>query len=142
VLVHRPAYDDWSLPKGKTEPMEDDEDAALREVMEETGLSCELGQELPSVTYLDRRGRRKTVRYWAMTVTPAAAATDRLEPAPKGRGEVDELCWVPLDLARHQMTYARDSLVLGALEDLLGSDVRGQEADDALEGKPERDEAG
>ena len=74
VLVHRPAYDDWALPKGKVEQRESDEDAALREVREETGLSCRLGPELPSTTYRDAEGRPKVVRYWAMTVLPGTGA--------------------------------------------------------------------
>lgn len=70
VLVHRPAYDDWALPKGKAKPLESDEGTALREVKEETGLVCRLGPPLPSTTYLDADGRHKVVRYWAMTVVP------------------------------------------------------------------------
>src|ERR1700730_879807 len=67
VIVHRQAYDDWSLPKGKVDPGETDEQTARREVEEETGLVCRLGAELPSTSYRDRHGRRKVVRYWAMT---------------------------------------------------------------------------
>ena len=58
VLVHRPRYDDWSLPKGKLEPGESWEDGALREVEEETGLRCELGEELdPTATPTARAAR-------------------------------------------------------------------------------------
>src|ERR687895_190115 len=66
LVVHRPRYDDWSLPKGKNDPGESDADCALREVREETGFSCRLGAELPSTSYRDNKGRPKTVRYWAM----------------------------------------------------------------------------
>jgi 8-oxo-dGTP diphosphatase len=106
VLVHRPAYDDWSLPKGKIEVGETEEDAALREVEEETGLRCRLGEELPSTSYHDRIGRPKTVRYWAMT--PAAGDV-------AARHEVDEAVWLPLSEARRRLTYARDRAVLDAL---------------------------
>src|SRR5699024_9721130 len=68
LLVHRPAYDDWTFPKGKNDDGEDDEAAALREVLEETGLRCTLGPELASSRYVDAKGRDKVVRYWAMTV--------------------------------------------------------------------------
>ena len=68
LLVHRPGHRDWSLPKGKVEPDEAEEDCALREVAEETGLECLLGPELGGTRYRDRRGRDKAVRYWAMTV--------------------------------------------------------------------------
>src|SRR4051812_2537023 len=61
AVVHRPRYDDWSLPKGKLDAGESWEDAALREVAEETGLRCRLLDELPAVPYTDRRGRPKRV---------------------------------------------------------------------------------
>lgn len=88
VLVHRPRYDDWSLPKGKAHRGESDEDTALREVEEETGLRCELGPELVTVRYRTERGEDKTVRWWAMTVhrDGGFVADD----------EVDELRWVTL----------------------------------------------
>jgi 8-oxo-dGTP pyrophosphatase MutT (NUDIX family) len=62
LLVHRPRYGDWSLPKGKAKRGETDEECALREVEEETGLRCALGRELASTEYLDRRDRPKVVR--------------------------------------------------------------------------------
>ena len=106
LLVHRPRYDDWSLPKGKLEQGEGDEDCARREVAEETGLACELGPELPNQRYLDHRGRDKVVRYWAMSV---AAGDGRLDH------EVDEVAWLPLPAARQRLTYVRDAEVLDAL---------------------------
>ena len=57
--MHRPRYDDWSLPKGKLDPGETWEDGALREVWEETGLGCALGRELSPSFYADRKGRRR-----------------------------------------------------------------------------------
>ena len=69
VLVHRPAYDDWTLPKGKARRGESDEDCALREVEEETGLRCERGRELATSSYLDAADREKLVRYWLMHPT-------------------------------------------------------------------------
>ena len=59
LLVHRPAYDDWSFPKGKLELGESEEDAAIREVEEETGLRCRLERELATTRYRDARGRRR-----------------------------------------------------------------------------------
>ena len=106
LLVHRPRYDDWTVPKGKLGAGEDHATAARREVEEETGLRCTLGEELPSTSYVDRKGRPKRVRYWAMT--PAGG-----EFTPSD--EVDEVRWVPLPAAVEQLTYPRDRAVLDAL---------------------------
>lgn len=106
LLVHRPRYDDWSLPKGKCDDGEADEVCARREVAEETGLCGPLGPELPSQRYRDQKGRDKVVRYWAME---APAGDGRLEH------EVDEVAWLTLDGARQRLSYARDIEVLDAL---------------------------
>ena len=68
AMIHRPSYDDWTFPKGKRDPGETTKECALREVLEETGLVCELGIELTRTAYIDRKGRPKSVRYWTMTV--------------------------------------------------------------------------
>jgi 8-oxo-dGTP pyrophosphatase MutT (NUDIX family) len=107
VLVHRPRYDDWTLPKGKLFEGETEEAAALREVEEETGLRCELGRELGTTSYRDALGRRKTARYWEMTPIDG-----ELVPT----NEVDEARWVPLDDAAEMLTYARDRELLERLE--------------------------
>jgi 8-oxo-dGTP diphosphatase len=107
LVVHRPKYDDWTFPKGKAEPGETDEQTALREVEEETGLRCELGRELPSRSYTDSKGRAKTVRYWEMTPTGG-------EDGPQS--EVDELRWLPPADAEELLTYERDLEVLRAVE--------------------------
>ena len=99
AVVHRPKYDDWTFPKGKLDPGESFEQAALREVKEETGFDCELGDELAATTYHDRHGRPKIVRWWAMT--PVGG---EFEP----NDEVDELRWVVPDEARAMLTYPRD----------------------------------
>jgi 8-oxo-dGTP diphosphatase len=120
VLVHRPAYDDWALPKGKAKAVESDEETALREVREETGLRCRLGPELPTTTYPLEDGRLKTVRYWAMTaLTGPDQPPGKLTPTAEGESEVDDLCWVPLSQAHQRLTYARDVVVLDALEQLV-----------------------
>jgi 8-oxo-dGTP diphosphatase len=105
LLVHRPRYDDWTLPKGKLEDGESWEDGALREVEEETGLSCELGEEVGRTRYVDSRGRNKEVRYFAMTSDGEGAA----------QNEVDELRWVPLEDAAALLTYDRDADLLSRL---------------------------
>jgi 8-oxo-dGTP diphosphatase len=105
VVVHRPKYDDWSLPKGKCERGETESDCALREVTEETGLRCELGPELAPSAYVDRKGRPKVVRWWAMTV---------LDGAFTPGDEVDELRWVDAAEARRVLSYDRDLEVLAS----------------------------
>jgi 8-oxo-dGTP diphosphatase len=111
MLVHRPRYDDWSFPKGKCEPRESDEAAALREVDEETGLRCRLGAELETVEYRDGQGRPKVVRYWAMTVE---SSTPR---SPDD--EVDTTRWLPLDEAQVLLSYERDRIVARSLLNVL-----------------------
>jgi 8-oxo-dGTP diphosphatase len=111
LVVHRPKYDDWTLPKGKAEPGEDDIATALREVTEETGLDCTLGPELARIHYTDHNGHPKVVRYWAMT------ADDGPPFAPNR--EVDEVAWLPLAEAATRLTYERDRPALDALVDAL-----------------------
>ena len=89
AIIHRPAYDDWTLPKGKVEPDESAEECALREVWEETGFKCELVRPLGCTAYVDRRGRNKVACYWSM-----------------------ELLWLPLEDAVDRLTYSRDKALL------------------------------
>jgi 8-oxo-(d)GTP phosphatase len=105
VLVHRPRYDDWSLPKGKLETGESELDGALREVAEETGLVCKAGRFLGRIAYVDNRGRPKTVAYWEME--PVAGSFER-------GGEVDEVVWTTVPDALPKLTYERDRAVLRA----------------------------
>src|SRR5205823_524718 len=64
LIVHRPKYDDWTFPKGKLDRDETEEQAALREVEEETGFRTKLGPEVGTTSYTDPEDRPKTVRYW------------------------------------------------------------------------------
>jgi 8-oxo-dGTP pyrophosphatase MutT (NUDIX family) len=107
ALVHRPRYDDWTLPKGKLDPGESFAQAALREVEEETGLRARLVRELPPTSY-DVSGRPKIVRYWLMEVDDATPFVPN--------DETDELRWVALDEALRLLTYERDRDVLRAVD--------------------------
>jgi 8-oxo-dGTP pyrophosphatase MutT (NUDIX family) len=100
LLVHRPRYDDWSLPKGKLRLGESWEAAALREVEEETGLRCELGELVGATRY-----GLKEVRYFRMTC----------EGEPQAQNEVDEVRWVRLTEAAALLTYERDADLLSRL---------------------------
>ena len=107
LLIHRPAYDDWSLPKGKAKTGERLETAALREVEEETGLICLIERALGTIFYVDRRGRDKVVWYWLMRpVAGEFAASD----------EVDEERWLPVETALATLSYDHDGDLLRRIE--------------------------
>ena len=99
AVVHRPRYDDWSLPKGKLDRGESFEDAAVREVLEETGLRCRLRDELEPVTYVDNKDRPKIVRSWLM---------EPLSRTFEPNDEVDEVRWLEPAEAAEQLSYERD----------------------------------
>ena len=105
AVVHRPKYDDWSLPKGKLDPGETFEEAALREVLEETGVRARLVRELPSVEYTVR-DRPKLVRYWLMSVES--------DPGFAPNDEVDAVRWLSPADAVELLTYDRDKGVVEA----------------------------
>jgi 8-oxo-dGTP pyrophosphatase MutT (NUDIX family) len=108
LLVHRPRYDDWSLPKGKADPGERDEETALREVEEETGLRCTLGAPAGRTRYRDSKGRDKVVHYWLMEPEPDAAADGAFVP----NDEVDAVRWCSVAEATSRLSYAHDRKLL------------------------------
>ncbi len=107
LLIHRPQQNDWSLPKGKLRRRESALECALREVREETGLRCSVGQELPGTRYKDRKGRDKRVRYWAMEEIAGQFRRNR---------EVDETRWLRIDHAAEMLTYDHDLTVIAGLK--------------------------
>jgi 8-oxo-dGTP diphosphatase len=107
ALVHRPRYDDWTLPKGKLDPPESFEEAAVREVQEETGLRGRLVRELPATNY-NVTGRPKIVRYWLMDVEHEGPFVPN--------DETDQLRWVAPDEALRLLSYDRDRDVLRAAD--------------------------
>jgi 8-oxo-dGTP diphosphatase len=106
-LVHRPKYDDWSVPKGKLDRGESFEDAAVREVLEETGLRCRLLQELDPARYEDHKGRPKLVRYWLMEPLEDTGFVPN--------DEVDELRWLEIPAAAALVTYGHDKELVASL---------------------------
>jgi 8-oxo-dGTP diphosphatase len=106
AVVHRPVHRDWSFPKGKLEPGESFEQAARREVLEETGMTCRLVRFIGHTEYVDRKGRPKAVAYWVMA--PEAGSF-------RPNGEVDELRWVTLEDATRLLTYPRDIELVAVL---------------------------
>ncbi len=105
ALVHRPRYDDWSLPKGKLEPGESAPAAAVREVAEETGASVRLGRPLGVLDYV-AEGKPKQVHYWA------AKASGQLRPLEH---EVDAVEWLEAGAALDRLTYPHDARVVRTL---------------------------
>jgi 8-oxo-dGTP pyrophosphatase MutT (NUDIX family) len=112
ALVHRPRYDDWSLPKGKVDPGETDGEAALREVEEETGVRATLGPELSSTRYADRKGRLKQVRYWLME--PVDGEAPKFRPS----NEIDEVRWCSAAEAGKLLDHEHDRTLIAEVEAL------------------------
>ena len=110
VLVHRPKYGDWSLPKGKLDRGEHLLPAAVREVTEETGESLVLGRRSLRVRYTVPDGPKR-VDYWLMQACGGSFAANR---------EIDDLRWLPLAEAAEAVTYEHDRAVLA---DALRDDV-------------------
>ena len=102
AIIHRPRYDDWSLPKGKVDPGETEPVTAVREVREETGYSSHLGRRLAAVSYPVEQGIKK-VRYWAAC---------RVDGDFSPNAEVDELKWLPVAEAIEHLEYPHDRKVL------------------------------
>jgi 8-oxo-dGTP diphosphatase len=109
AIVHRPHYDDWSLPKGKLDPGETFEDAALREIEEEAGLRCRLEEELEA-THYEVSGRPKVVRWWRMTVLEDLGA----DPDD----EVDRVRWVTPGEALVVLSYEADKRLVRSVVDV------------------------
>ena len=103
LLVHRPKYDDWSLPKGKHEPGESDEECARREIEEETGITGRLGDEVGTTRYVDGKGRDKVVHYFEVTEPDGEFVPNR---------EVDEVRWLTPSAAQALLTYTYDAEIV------------------------------
>ncbi len=109
-VVHRPRYDDWSLPKGHVDAGEHPLLAAVREVTEETGLAGRPQLRLPPVEYRLPDGRPKVVDFWLM-----AAGSGEQVPQPQDTHEVDDATWLPIGEAIGRLTYADERPLLQAV---------------------------
>jgi len=107
ALVHRPHYDDWSLPKGKREKGESWQATALREVLEETGCKAKLESFAGSVSYI-AQGIPKVVLFWNMKATHI--------PKHPANGEVDQVLWFTKEEALKKLTYQTDKTLLARLK--------------------------
>jgi 8-oxo-dGTP diphosphatase len=106
AVVRRRGHQDWSYPKGKLEDGETFEDAAQREVLEETGLVCRLLRFVGHTDYIDRKGRPKVVAYWVMSAVAGTFGPNE---------EVDELRWVDVVTAGQLLSYERDRELLAVV---------------------------
>ncbi len=103
LVVHRPAYDDWTFPKGKPALGEAPEETALREVREETGIECRPDGFAGETRYRIADGTPKLVRYWTMQPVSGSFRPNQ---------EVDEVRWLPPREAAAQLTYPHDRELL------------------------------
>lgn len=110
LIAHRPAYDDWSLPKGKADRGETPEETAVREVLEETGYHCRIVAPVGTTRYRIRNGV-KEVNWFAMRTLPDS-------PGFKKNKEIDEIQWVSRKKAREILDYDNDRGLVG------GADLR------------------
>lgn len=122
LLIHRPRYDDWSLPKGKLNQAEKHRDAALREVKEETGLVCHILARLSPVNYITPNGNPKQVKYWLMRTSGGEFVRN---------DEVDEITWVKRSQAMRLLTHVHDQAVLVEAH-LLVKQLRGDAKNEAV----------
>lgn len=115
ACIYREARGDWTFPKGKLDAGETFEQAAIREVWEETGMRCEVMRFVGTTNYTHRKGRPKIVAYYLMSV-----ATGEFAP----NDEVDELVWLPLENVREHLTWDRDQELFDLVVTM--SEVRAQ----------------
>ena len=104
LIIHRTRHMDWSFPKGRLEPNEASEKAAVREVHEETACMCLIEHPLPTVRYIDRNGHPKEVRFWTMSIIAEAQFLPN--------DEVDQIEWLSFFQAIEKLSYKTDRILL------------------------------
>lgn len=118
LAVCRKKYRDLSFAKGKLDPGETFAEAAVREILEETGIAGVLGAPLGAVKYRLPSGRKKHVAYWAVKATKAAIAASKFSP----NHEISEIAWLSLDEAREELSYPADVDILNRFEQLIAAE--------------------
>ncbi len=114
LLVHRRKHRDWAIPKGNTQSRESARACASRELLEETGLACQLDWRLPTLHYLTRAGHAKSAHYWAATPTSGAFHPN---------SEIDAVRWVLLAEAAVTLTKPRERAIPLALAARLHTEL-------------------
>lgn len=118
VLLIRDPYGQWGLPKGHIEASEGAEEAAVREVAEETGLTdVRILSRLPTADwYFQKRGRtiHKICHYFLME-SPSG------EPRPLLEERITECIWLPIDEAERIIGYDNARRIIRAARDRLSS---------------------
>jgi len=103
MIVYRKRHQDWTLPKGKVKDGESFQEAAMREVEEETGCSCRVGNYLGTISYADN-GVPKVVLFWKMSLVAQNGVTDT--------EEIGEAVWMQVPAAIQRLTYAQEKALL------------------------------
>lgn len=110
MVVYRKRHQDWTLPRGKVKDGESFQEAAMREVMEETGCSCRIGNYLGTISYSDN-GVPKVVLFWKMSVVDDQGA--------RNNEEIGEALWLQVPAAIERLTYAQEKALLSRVGSAL-----------------------
>ncbi|HOA87134.1 MAG: NUDIX domain-containing protein [Microbacteriaceae bacterium] len=119
LVIHRTAYADVTLPKGKVDPGETLAETAVREVYEETGIAVALGVPVGVSRYQLPGKRQKIVHYWAAEAREKAIRASQFVP----NKEIAALEWVSIKRARQYLSYPVDVEILENFASLVASGV-------------------
>jgi 8-oxo-dGTP diphosphatase len=106
MVVYRKRHQDWTLPRGKVKDGESFQEAAVREVLEETGCSCSIGNYLGTISYSDK-GVPKVVLFWKMTVVD--------DKGPRNEDEIGEVMWLQIPAAIERLTHPQEKALLSRM---------------------------